>query len=85
MVLLLQAGHLLGRYISVFSLMVIGGFAIGPAIGGAVLAFLTQRRLVGRRPRRGSDQRALSPRWRSYPRQAASRDWVKGPARQPYA
>ena len=48
-VLLLQAGHLLGRYISVFSLMVIGGFAIGPAIGGAVLAFLTQRRLVGRR------------------------------------
>ena len=47
MVLLLQAGHLLGRYISVFSLMVIGGFAIGPAIGGAVLAFLTQRRLVG--------------------------------------
>ncbi len=39
-VLLLQAGHLLGRYISVFSLMVIGGFAIGPAIGGAVLAFL---------------------------------------------
>jgi len=47
--LLLQAGHLLGRYISVLSLMVIGGFAIGPAIGGAVLAFLTQRRLVGRR------------------------------------
>jgi MFS family permease len=45
-VLLLQAGHLLGRYISVFSLMVIGGFAIGPAIGGAVLAFLT---LVGDR------------------------------------
>jgi MFS family permease len=31
--------HLLGRYISVFSLMVTGGFAIGPAIGGAVLAF----------------------------------------------
>jgi hypothetical protein len=30
-VLLLQAGHLLGRYISVFSVMVIGGFAIGPA------------------------------------------------------
>jgi MFS family permease len=30
--------HLLGRYISVFSLMVTGGFAIGPAIGGAVLA-----------------------------------------------
>jgi MFS family permease len=31
--------HLLGRYISVFSLMVTGGFAIGPAVGGAVLAF----------------------------------------------
>jgi MFS family permease len=31
--------HLLGRYISVFSLMVTGGFAIGPAIGGAVLSF----------------------------------------------
>ena len=30
--------HLLGRYISVLSLMVTGGFAIGPAIGGAVLA-----------------------------------------------
>src|SRR5919108_88126 len=30
--------HLLGRYISVFSLMVTGGFALGPAIGGAVLA-----------------------------------------------
>jgi MFS family permease len=30
--------HLLGRYMSVFSLMVTGGFAIGPAIGGAVLA-----------------------------------------------
>jgi len=31
--------HLVGRYISVFSLMVTGGFAIGPAIGGAVLAY----------------------------------------------
>jgi MFS family permease len=31
--------HLLGRYISVFSLMVTGGFAIGPAIGGALLAY----------------------------------------------
>jgi MFS family permease len=31
--------HLLGRYISVFSLMVTGGFAIGPAIGGPVLAY----------------------------------------------
>jgi MFS family permease len=31
--------HLLGRYVSVFSLMVTGGFAIGPAIGGAVLAY----------------------------------------------
>ncbi len=31
--------HLLGRYIAVFSLMVTGGFAIGPAIGGAVLAY----------------------------------------------
>ena len=30
--------HLLGRYISVLSLTVTGGFAIGPAIGGAVLA-----------------------------------------------
>jgi MFS family permease len=30
--------HLLGRYISVFSLMVTGGFALGPAVGGAVLA-----------------------------------------------
>jgi MFS family permease len=51
-VLLLQAGnafswfgyaylapsHLLGRYISLLSLMVTGGFAIGPAIGGALLA-----------------------------------------------
>jgi MFS family permease len=82
-VLLLQAGHLLGRYISVFSLMVIGGFAIGPAIGGAVLAFLTQRRLVGRRLVAG----AISVRFLlvgdRIPRQAASRDRVKGPARQP--
>ena len=31
--------HLLGRYIAVFSLMVTGGFAIGPAIGGVVLAY----------------------------------------------
>jgi MFS family permease len=31
--------HLLGRYISVFSLMVTGGFAIGPAVCGAVLAY----------------------------------------------
>jgi MFS family permease len=31
--------HLLGRYISVFSLTVTGGFAIGPAIGGVVLAY----------------------------------------------
>jgi len=31
--------HLLGRYISVFSLMVTGGFAVGPAIGGVVLAY----------------------------------------------
>ena len=46
---------------------------------------LTQRRLVGRRPRRGSDRRWRSPRRRSHPRQAASRDRVKGPARQPYA
>jgi MFS family permease len=30
--------HLLGRYMAVFSLMVTGGFAIGPVIGGAVLA-----------------------------------------------
>jgi MFS family permease len=30
--------HLLGRYISVFGLMATGGLAIGPAIGGAVLA-----------------------------------------------
>jgi MFS family permease len=30
--------HLLGRYISVFSLMATGGLALGPAIGGAVLA-----------------------------------------------
>ena len=31
--------HLLGRYISVFTLMVSGGMAIGPGIGGAVLAY----------------------------------------------
>jgi MFS family permease len=31
--------HLLGRYISVLALTVTGGFAVGPAIGGAVLAF----------------------------------------------
>jgi len=30
--------HLLGRYMSVLSLTVTGGFAIGPAIGGALLA-----------------------------------------------
>jgi MFS family permease len=30
--------HLLGRYMSLLSLTVSGGFAIGPAIGGAVLA-----------------------------------------------
>jgi MFS family permease len=30
--------HLLGRYISLYSLMVTGGLALGPAIGGAVLA-----------------------------------------------
>lgn len=31
--------HLLGRYISVLSLIVTGGFAIGPAIGGVMLAY----------------------------------------------
>jgi len=31
--------HLLGRYISVLALTVTGGFAIGPAIGGAVLSY----------------------------------------------
>jgi hypothetical protein len=31
--------HLLGRYIAVLALTVTGGFAIGPAIGGAVLAY----------------------------------------------
>ncbi len=31
--------HLLGRYISVFTLMITGGFAVGPAIGGVVLAY----------------------------------------------
>jgi MFS family permease len=31
--------HLLGRYISVLALTVTGGFAIGPTIGGAVLAY----------------------------------------------
>ena len=31
--------HLRGRYISVLALTVTGGFAIGPAIGGAVLAY----------------------------------------------
>jgi MFS family permease len=30
--------HLLGRYISLYSLMVSGGLALGPAIGGALLA-----------------------------------------------
>ena len=30
--------HLLGRYISLYSPMVTGGLALGPAIGGAVLA-----------------------------------------------
>ena len=31
--------HLLGRYVSVLGLVVTGGFAIGPAIGGAVLTY----------------------------------------------
>jgi len=31
--------HLLGRYISLLSLTVTGGFAIGPAIGGALLTY----------------------------------------------
>ncbi len=31
--------HLLGRYISVFTLIVTGSFALGPAIGGVVLAY----------------------------------------------
>lgn len=31
--------HLLGRYISLLSLTVTGGFAIGPAVGGALLAY----------------------------------------------
>jgi MFS family permease len=31
--------HLLGRYVSVLALTVTGGFAIGPALGGAVLAY----------------------------------------------
>jgi MFS family permease len=31
--------HLLGRYISVFTLMITGGFAVGPAIGGVVFAY----------------------------------------------
>ena len=30
--------HLLGRYISLYSLMVTGGFALGPAIGGVLLS-----------------------------------------------
>ena len=30
--------HLLGRYISVYSLMATGALALGPAIGGVVLA-----------------------------------------------
>jgi MFS family permease len=30
--------HLLGRYISMYRLVVTGGFALGPAIGGALLA-----------------------------------------------
>jgi MFS family permease len=30
--------HLLGRYISLYRLVVTGGFALGPAIGGALLA-----------------------------------------------
>ena len=30
--------HLLGRYMSLYSVMVTGGFALGPAIGGVVLA-----------------------------------------------
>jgi MFS family permease len=30
--------HLLGRYLSVYRLMVTGGFALGPAVGGVVLA-----------------------------------------------
>jgi MFS family permease len=30
--------HLLGRYISLYRLIVTGGFALGPAIGGALLA-----------------------------------------------
>ena len=30
--------HLLGRYISLYSLTVTGGLALGPAVGGAVLA-----------------------------------------------
>jgi MFS family permease len=34
----LAPAHLLGRYISVFSLMATAGLALGPAIGGAVLA-----------------------------------------------
>ena len=31
--------HLLGRYVSVLALIVTGGFAVGPGIGGAVLAY----------------------------------------------
>ena len=31
--------HLLGRYMSILSLTVTGGFAIGPAIGGALLTY----------------------------------------------
>jgi MFS family permease len=42
--------HLLGRYMSLYSLMVSGGLALGPAIGGAVLAS-RRRTLPPRLPR----------------------------------
>lgn len=66
--------HLLGRYMSVLSLTVTGGFAIGPAIGGAVLAYSPDAVWWGGALVTGAIGAGFSPRQRSHPGQAANRD-----------
>jgi Na+/melibiose symporter-like transporter len=59
--------HLLGRYISLYSLMVTGGLALSPGHRWRSAHDLTRRRLVGWRPRRRSDRSGLSPLRRLHP------------------
>jgi hypothetical protein len=65
--------HPLGRYVSLHSLMVTARLALGPAIGGVVLATSPDAVWWGRRPHRRSDRSGLSPLRRSHPRARSPR------------